>query len=336
MDSAQITAAEALQRDIYGDGFLTGTRLELARDLVHGFSREPKALSSRWFYDAEGSRLFQQIMDLPEYYPTVRETEILRRNADRIAAIFGKEPLSIVELGAGDGRKTTILLRAFSHRDTCYRPIDCSRSALETLRDNVSASIPGQKIQVICDDNDRGLAELAKRRGDERVFLLFLGSSIGNLRRAEVPAFLSRLQAYLRKDDVVMIGFDLLKDISRLVRAYADSEGVTRAFNLNLLMRINRELKADFACSLFAHEAIWNPRERAMESWLFSRREQWVNVNAIGRSFQLRKWEGIHTETSLKFDREEIDVLAKESGFEPITQFEDRNGDFVDAVWRVS
>ncbi len=318
-------------------GFLTGSKLDLARDLVHGFSRDPKCISSRYFFDAEGARLFSQILELPEYYLCSRETAILSRSAAKITSLLGKRPVSFIELAPRDIQKTSILMNALSASGSefVYRPVDVSRLTLDAVCANVRAKRPGLRVQTVCDETERAMTSIGGRRGAERVFLSYLGSAIGNRSRNEVAPFLSQIRSNLREGDLVLIGFDLVKDVARMTRAYSDSEGVTRAFNLNLLMRMNRELGADFSCSQFTHEAVWNPRERAMESWLFSKREQAVRIDSIGRSFQLKKWEGIHTETSLKFEVGELDLLALRSGFEPVEKLEDRYGDFCEVIWRV-
>lgn len=320
----------------------------LARDVMQGFSQSPKTLSSRWFYDAHGSELFARIMELPEYYLTAREFEILQAHSDRIARevvgrLSKRSSLRIVELGAGDGRKTEILLRAFLSRrrrkdisDFVYSPIDISNSALDTLRARLSREMPDVVCEPIEGDNMEAVARLASQVPvDEPIVLLFLGSSIGNFQRAEVVRFLCEVNSRLRPGDFLFLGLDLVKSADRLVPAYSDRRGVTAEFNYNLLDRLNRELGANFDRTKFRHEAVWNPRASAMESWLVSLENQQVEIPACGRIYHFKKWEAVHTETSLKFFRDEITELARASGFTPVEEYTDSDGEFLDALWRV-
>lgn len=321
---------------------------ELARDVVNGFSQEQKEISSRWFYDREGSRLFSEIMDLPEYYPTAREAEILKRHSAQILRDLGEGSVSFVELGAGDGRKTQFLLREalVQRRLQDFIPIDVSAGALEDLSQRLTQKFPSLVVRPMIGDNHERLREITLNRREkqtavsessqraDRLCALFLGSSIGNCERESVLPSLQAIRDCLVEGDHLLIGFDLVKESSRLVRAYSDSSGVTRAFNMNLLTRLNRELGADFDLSAFAHEATWSPRKRAMESWLVSRKDQSVYFRKLGRSFHFRKWEPLHTETSLKFDIGEIAFLAEQSGFESVALYTDVARDFVNVLWK--
>ena len=307
----------------------------LARDVIEGFSLEPKCLPSRWFYDQEGSRLFSEIMDLPEYYPTAREAEILKRHSNQILRDLGPGSVTFVELGAGDGRKTQFLLREalVQKRLKEFIPIDVSSDALDDLSERLKTKFPTLRVRALVGDNHERLSELSRERS-ERLCALFLGSSIGNCEREAVLPALTQIRASLSEGDTLLIGFDLVKDSGRLVRAYSDSSGVTRAFNMNLLTRLNRELGADFDLSSFVHEAAWSPRKRAMESWLVSKRDQTVHFKKIGRRFHFRKWEPLHTETSLKFEIDEIATLAELSGFESVALYTDSARDFVNVLWK--
>jgi L-histidine Nalpha-methyltransferase len=309
----------------------------LAEDVLAGFSQELKSLPPRWFYDAEGSRLFSEIMDLPEYYLTAKETEILQRQSPSILKALGSKPYSFVELGAGDGRKTQHLLREALKQKVCadFRPIDVSIDALNWLSKRMTEKFPNLQTKPIVGDNIEALREISASGGTLPLCVLFLGSSVGNCRREEVLPYLKNLRGALKEGDHVLIGFDLVKESSRLVKAYADSSGVTRAFNMNLLTRLNRELQADFNLTAFAHEATWNPRTRAMESWLVSKRDQSVYFGKLGRSFHFKKWEEIHTETSLKFGIAETSELAVAAGFEPVATLTDSAQDFVSCLWKV-
>lgn len=375
------------RRDVIFGGRNSDFNEELAREVKEGFERDPKSISSRWFYDERGSRIFSLIMGLPEYYLTASETEILNTHGAEIASEIisgltagltsGVSPAGrfsgrcrIVELGAGDGKKTEILLRellrvsgssdAESDSDSTldaksgakpvedpdskvcfkteivYNPIDISPTALEDLCGRLKRELPKLACEPVVGDNLGALGELVGRLSDdEPVVVLFLGSSIGNFGRDEVLGFFRELRANLRPGDSVFTGFDLVKSPRRLVPAYSDSEGVTAEFNYNLLDRMNRELGADFDRALFRHEAVWNSGVAAMESWLVSVEDQVVSIPACGQSYRFRKGEAIHTETSLKFRREEISDIAERSGFAAVQQFTDSKGDFVDAFWRV-
>ncbi|MDW8466387.1 MAG: L-histidine N(alpha)-methyltransferase [Chloroherpetonaceae bacterium] len=220
---------------------------DFLRDVIAGLQATPKRLPSKYFYDDEGSQIFQKIMALPEYYLTRAEIEILETHRERIATHIGHRSLLLVELGAGDGTKTKLLLECLLHRhlDLVYAPIDISAHAIQTLSQMFMRRFPSLTVRSIIDDYFHGLARL-EREPHRVVMALFLGSNIGNFTQAESLAFLSCLRKALRYGDFALIGFDLKKDIQTLLHAYSDSAGVTRDFNLNLLRRINRELGATF------------------------------------------------------------------------------------------
>jgi L-histidine N-alpha-methyltransferase len=308
-------------------------------DVLHGLSQVPKTLSSRWFYDEAGSHLFSRITESEDYYPTSREIEILEQESTNIVYKAGAGPWRVVELGAGDGRKTEIFLSAFleAHEDLEFRPIDISKSALNILCERLSSRLKGVTCKPFVGENFSGMKELSRlRNSGERLCVMYLGSSIGNCNRSEVASFLGELRAYLMPGDLALIGFDLVKDPTRLWRAYHDREGLTMQFNLNLLSRMNRELGADFDLSAFKHIATWNPHINAMESWLVSLKEQTVNISSLATSFSFGAWESVQTETSLKFDVNELSDLASAHGFAQIEIYRDKRGDFADALWMAS
>ncbi len=310
---------------------------ELAADVAAGLSSTPKSLPSKWLYDAEGSRLFRRITELAEYYPTRAEAEILRRHRDDILARVGGGPLDLVDLGAGDGRKTMLLLEWLRHegRDFRYVPIDISEAAVRGLVGAASDRLPGLQVEGLVSQYAAGIDWLRKERGARRRLALFLGSSIGNLTRPQAETFLRGLSRALAEGDHVLIGFDLKKDIGRLVRAYDDRHGVTAQFNLNLLARINRELGGRFDLTRFRHYATWDVARGAVESWLVSTEAQAVPVEALGRAFAFEAWEGIHTEYSHKYLESDVIALADASGFTVEAGFTDRRGWFLDSLWRV-
>lgn len=305
------------------------------KDVLAGLEANPRRLPSVWFYDAQGSRLFERIMDLDAYYLTRCEREILERDGERIAASLGGRSCTVVDLGAGDGSKTLLLLSRLSRGTPrlTYAPVDVSASALEVATAHVSREIPGLRVRPIAAEYSDGLRQLRARPGGDTLLVLLLGSNIGNLERPAALALLRELRAAARPGDLVLVGFDLWKDPEVLRRAYDDDAGVTAAFNRNLLARINRELGADFDPSGFEHLATIDPERPAMESWLVSRRRQEVRV--AGRAFAFGAGERIHTEISCKYREGDVTRFGVEAGLDELGRFRDRRGWFLDVLWRV-
>ncbi|MEO8649635.1 MAG: L-histidine N(alpha)-methyltransferase [Acidobacteriota bacterium] len=310
---------------------------QFALDVLAGFSATPKTLSSKYFYDDEGSRLFQQIMRLPEYYLTECEFEIFSSRTPEILEAFAPDgdPFDIVELGAGDGAKTAVLIDFFLKRnaDIRYSPIDISPQAIDSLSEKFTRQFPDLRLEAQKGDYFRILESL-KNGGGRRKILLFLGSNIGNFSRANSVAFFRELRSVMNDDDRLFIGFDLQKDPHVIVRAYDDSNGVTARFNLNLLLRINRELGADFDLEQFTHYAIYRPVECAARSFLISRRPQTVSIKALDRKFEFDAWEAIFVEISQKYSLSMISELAEESGFKVLENFFDSRRYYVDSLWQ--
>jgi len=309
---------------------------EFAADVLIGLSGKPKALPSRYFYDEKGSGLFQQIMELPEYYLTNCEFEILRWHKERILRWIGDEPFNLVELGAGDGTKTKVLLEYFLARDVAFRyvPVDICEEAVDDCVSTLNGCLSDLNVSGLVSEYTDGLNWLSTQ-SEGRNVVLFLGSNIGNFQPAQAVEFLHRLWNALNDGDLVMIGFDLLKDIETIRRAYNDSAGVTAAFNLNLLDRINRELGADFDRDAFVFYSAYNVRSNAMESFLVSRREQEVHIEELDQTFRFTEWEPVQTEFSHKYRESEIRELARRTGFESVGLLKDTRNYFADAVWRV-
>jgi L-histidine N-alpha-methyltransferase len=278
-----------------------------ARDVLIGLSGNPKRIPSKYFYDAEGSRLFQQITDLPEYYLTQCEFEIFRNHKEDIAEILRSESFNLVELGPGDARKTRVLLQHFLDRqlDFHYVPIDISEPALQGLVRNLELEFPGLRVHGLVSEYFNALNWL-KNLNHRKNVVLFLGSSIGNFNRDSSRVFLHSLWNSLNANDYALIGFDLKKDIELLLRAYNDSKGVTREFNLNLLRRINNELGGIFELDRFRHYASYNVFSGAMESYLVSLEKQSVMIQEIGQNFSFDPWEPIHSEYSYKYVESDI------------------------------
>jgi L-histidine N-alpha-methyltransferase len=307
-----------------------------ARDVLIGLSSNPKKISSRYFYDAEGSRLFQKITDLPEYYLTRCEFEIFEYHKQAIAEIFRDVSFNLVELGPGDARKTRVLLNHFLEEelDFKYIPIDISEAALEGLVQSMQTEFPELRVHGLISEYFNALNWL-KNLNHRKNLVLFLGSSIGNFNRESSRIFLQSLWNSLNPEDYTLIGFDLKKDIELLLKAYNDSRGITREFNLNLLRRINRELGGNFDLNRFRHFASYNVFSGAMESYLVSKESQTVMIQEIGQSFSFDPWEPIHTEYSYKYLESDITKLAEDTGFAPVEQFYDAAKFFTDVLWRV-
>lgn len=308
-----------------------------AADILAGLSEKPKRLPSKYFYDEAGSRLFEKIMTLPEYYLTRLELEILEASRDFILRALGPKPFEIIDLGAGSGEKSRILLRQFRQfgADFRYLPLDISEKTLAVLTRDLQIELPGIEVHGFAGDyflTYQGLPYEPERRR----MLLFLGSNIGNFSNAEARSFLKFTASGLRPKDLLLIGFDLMKDPGVILAAYDDQGGVTRDFNLNLLTRINKELGADFDIEAFKHWATYNPQTGACESYLISAKEQTVCLAALGQSVHFDAWEAIHMELSQKYDRLIIENLATSAGFQVVRNFEDPGSNYLLALWERS
>jgi L-histidine N-alpha-methyltransferase len=307
-----------------------------ASDVLVGLSQIPKRLSSRYFYDERGSLLFQKIMDLPEYYLTASEFEILKSRTDTFSLLIEGESFNLVELGAGDGRKTSILLEHFLKKNLAFQyiPIDISEVSMQTLTNLLNKKFPELISNGIVAEYFDGLKWLNYMNSQINM-VLFLGSNIGNFDKAHSRAFLHNLWNALNNGDFVVIGFDLKKDIDLMLKAYNDAEGVTAKFNLNLLRRINRELGGDFDLKKFQFHSSYDVFTGAMESYLVSKEKQTVFIKEISQSFSFEAWEPIHTEYSYKYLESDIQELAAETGFVIEQQIYDSKKYFVDSIWRV-
>jgi dimethylhistidine N-methyltransferase len=304
---------------------------------LNGLTSTPKSLSSKYFYDDEGSRLFAEIMQLPEYYLTGCELEIFERQAEGIFDAFrnGSEAFDLVELGAGDGTKTAILIDHFLAQgaDISYSAIDISAAALDALTSSFRTKFPNLRMDPRVGDYFKILSSLGGSGGRRKV-LLFLGSNIGNFSRDRSVDFFRRLRGVMNAGDLLFIGFDLQKDPHVILNAYDDPKGITAAFNLNLLRRINRELGADFDLSKWSHYAIYRPVECSARSFLISRERQRVHIAALGRSFEFEQWEAVFMEISQKYNLNSIEDLAAMGGFEVKQNFLDSRGYYCDSLWR--
>ena len=294
-------------------------REALTREVRRGLIARARSLSPWMFYDAEGSRLFEQITTLPEYYPTHTERAILAGNADAIVAGAHNDrslPLRVVELGAGTASKTCILLEAALRLsdDVTYVPVDVCSNALELACVNVECALPEVQVQPIVRNYVTHPLQLEPFVGT--TLALYIGTSIGNFSPEEARLILGRLRAQLQTGDALLLGTDMVKDEPTLLAAYDDRDGITAAFNLNILHRLNRELGANFDAARFRHRALWNFIESRIEMHLESTHEQDVSIEGADLNLHFMPSETIHTENSYKFTDEGIRSLLEEAGVE--------------------
>jgi L-histidine N-alpha-methyltransferase len=312
------------------DAFPTGRRTTvyldaLRADVRTGLTSSPKMLPPKYFYDARGSELFDQITHLPEYYPTRAETAILEQHAGEIADLSKCE--SLVELGSGTSAKTRLLLNALAETGTLreFVPFDVDPAVLSEAGVALAAEYPDVRIAPFVGDFEHDLDAIPL---NGRVMLAFLGSTIGNLEPPTRAAFLHRVSEALGPDDTFLVGTDLVKDTGRLKRAYDDSAGVTAEFNRNILVVINRELDADFDIDAFEHVARWDAEHEWIEMRLRSRRDQDVTIGDLGLPVSFRQDEEMRTEISAKFRREGIEEELGAAGLHVIQFWTDPDGDF--------
>lgn len=316
----------------------TGTKYDqtVADAVKQGLLETPKRLPSWLFYDEEGDRIFQQIMLMPEYYPTRCEYDILSQYRHEMLQLFtdGTSEFLLVELGAGDGLKSEIILSHFAEHKAnfTYVPVDISRNALDILSDRLRSRLPHVRIDPQNKSYDDALAQL--RMPGVRKVIMFMGANIGNFTVEEAVRFLKKLALPLEVDDRLMIGFDLKKNPRVILEAYDDPRGLTASFNLNLLRRLNRQLGATFDIGRFAHYPYYDPETGTTKSFLLSKGDQEVFIEAFGQSISFRAWETIQTEVSQKYDVSMIEKMLALSGFRIEQTFYDRDNYFCDVVAR--
>jgi len=311
----------------------TGT---FKQDILEGLHLTPKKLSSKYFYDKIGDRLFQSIMEMPEYYLTKCELDIFQNKTAELAQflVHDTEPFDLIELGAGDALKSSYLLDYLvkNNKDFTYMPIDISGHILEVLRDNLGQKIPELKIECLEGEYFEMLKKATALSSRKKV-VLFLGSNIGNMEMQEAQDFCTALRNNLSEGDIVLMGFDLKKNPKIILDAYNDKAGLTAAFNLNLLTRINRELGADFSLENFQHYQNYNPETGACRSYLISLCDQQVTVEGEAISFKENEW--IDMEISQKFSEDDIRDMTQSAGFNVIGEIKDAKNWFVDSVLQV-
>jgi L-histidine N-alpha-methyltransferase len=306
-----------------------------AEDVAEGLSRKQKTLPPKWFYDALGSTLFDAICHLEEYYLTRAEDEILARDAAAIVEACGSH-LRLVELGAGSAQKTRHLMRAALAIQPSleYVPVDVDEHSLGTTASKLLDEFPAMQVRAISGDfTEPSLLHGVSTPGTTTL-VAFLGSTIGNLDRMEATKMLSRLRSTLQPGDALLLGVDLVKDVRVLEAAYDDPTGVTAAFNLNVLGRINRELGGDFDMRAFRHRALYDTEHDRIEMHLVSQSRQTVRIAATEQSIEFDAGETIHTENSYKYTPQAIDELAASAGFRVERMWRDSNGRFADVLMR--
>ena len=315
---------QLLERSVQGDHLE-----EMRIDVASGLARTQKELSPKYFYDKRGSELFEEITRLEEYYQTRTEKQILNAIVGELAELYGFTDL--IEFGSGNSEKTRLLLEVLGDRGSLqtYHPIDVSRTFLLDTAETLLNDFPTLELRPVVGDFAGGL-DGVESAGP--ALAIFLGGTIGNLYRHEAIEFLRQVRAGMRPDDAFLIGLDLVKDPARLHAAYNDPQGVTAAFNRNVLHVINRDLDGTFNPELFDHYAFYNPEDQRIEMHLMSRVEQNVPIGALGTSVRFREGETIRTEISRKFTRESAEELLGTSGFTLRSWFTDENALFALAL----
>jgi L-histidine N-alpha-methyltransferase len=298
----------------------------LRADARAGLTADPKWLAPKWFYDARGSELFEEITRLPEYYPTRAEREILDARAGEIAELTGARTL--VELGSGSSEKTRLLLDGTL---ATFVPLDVSESALREAAEAISADYPGLVVHGVVGDFTEHLDRLP---GEAPRVVAFLGGTIGNLLPDERADFFASVRAVLEPGEWLLLGADLVKDPATLVAAYDDSAGVTAEFNRNVLRVLNRQLGADFEVEAFSHVAVWDAENEWIEMHLRADRAMSVLVPEIGLEVEFAEGEELSTEVSAKFRREGIEAELDKAGFSPGAWWTDSQGRFALSLWR--
>jgi len=301
----------------------------LRSDVLAGLLATPKSLPPKWFYDARGSELFERITELPEYYPTRAERQILATYAPEIASVTGAR--SLVELGSGSSEKTRLLLDALQVRE--FVPLDVSATALRESAAAIAQEYPGLAVHGVVGDFTEHLDLLP---GDRPRLVAFLGGTIGNLVPGERAKFLASVRSVLFEGEWLLLGTDLVKDPAVLVRAYDDSAGVTAEFNRNVLRVLNRELNGDFDVEAFEHVALWDAEAEWIEMRLRATRAMRVRLAGLDLDVTFAAGEELHTEVSAKFTRPRVETELAEAGFELTRWLTDSAGRFAVSLARAA
>lgn len=308
---------------------------QFLKEVLEDLGRMPKTLNSKYFYDGKGDKLFQEIMDCPEYYPTNCEMEIFREHTRELAVTLknGFNTFDLVEMGAGDATKSSYLLRELVEMkaDFTYMPIDISSAMIAHLEQSLPKQIEGLKVEGLNGEYIPMLAR-ANEISDRKKVVMLLGGNIGNETPERALEFCRTIRSYLHEGDLVLIGFDLKKNPRTILAAYNDAGGFTREFNLNLLHRINNELGGNFDTEQFEHYPTYDPATGACKSYLISRCDQVVTVS--GQSFTFQENEFVHMEISQKYSVGQVEEMATATGYKTLTHFMDHKKWFVDTVWQ--
>jgi L-histidine N-alpha-methyltransferase len=298
-----------------------------AQDVENGLLSSSKSIPSMYFYDQKGEALFREIMNLEEYYLTDAELEILTKQGNKIAELISQDGIEIVELGAGDGIKTKEFLKHFDHPSNVFRPIDISEDAIRDITTKMKSWIPYLKTEGICGDYFQMLEGL---KGSGRKLILFLGSNLGNMLDDQAKVFLKSLDKAMNSGDQLLLGLDLIKPKEIVLPAYKDEKGITSAFNMNLLERMNSELGADFAIEKFEHVAEYETEEGIARSFIQSNEEQSVFVEELDCTIDFKQGEKIQTEVSRKYNEEILRGLLENTSLKIQELFTDEKGYFTD------
>jgi len=311
---------------------------QFEKDVIKGLTDYPKHLPSKYIYDQRGDKLFQEIMAMPEYYLTNCEFDILSLHKTEICKAFSHDKgFDLIELGAGDGKKTKILLKELVDKnyDFDYLPIDISQNVLDELTQSLKQEIPKAKVQAKQGTYFDVLSELDEYRSRKKV-ILFLGSNIGNLLHKDAIDFLKKIQENMHDEDVLFMGFDQKKHPQTILNAYNDDTKITEQFNKNILRRINREFEADFDLDEFMHWETYNPETGTALSYLVSLKEQYVNIDKLDLEIKFDAWESIHVEISQKYDDAVVEWLAAQSGLKPVKSFLDQKGYYKNYIFKAA
>jgi dimethylhistidine N-methyltransferase len=301
------------------------------KDVIEGLSKHQKTLSSKYFYDDAGDKIFQEIMQMEEYYLPQCELEILNNQTEKIVNSFGYESFDIVGLGAGDGSKTKHFLKRITdlNKKVVYYPLDISADVLETNKQNITAHIPSIQVYPIAGDYFETLDKLIH---DNPKIILFLGSTIGNYDKQSAELFMKKIYDMMDERDILMVSFDLKKNPHKVLAAYNDEKGITKRFNLNLLKRINRELNGNFDIEQFDHYPYYDPISGTTYSYIFSKIDQTVAIENQEISFKAN--EMIHTEISQKYSLNTIETFKNNIGFKSVEHFLDEGKNYAISLFK--
>ena len=305
------------------------------KDIQKGLSQDPKYISSHYFYDKAGDELFQQIMEMPEYYLTNAELEIFSEQSEDLIRSFDiskNEKFELIELGAGDGQKTQHLLKTLLEKDFNFKyiPVDISQNSLSVITERMENLFPDLEIDPQQGDYFQVLDALFL--SSKPKVILFIGSNLGNMQDEVAKGFLNKISTHLKRNEKLLLGVDLIKSKEIVLPAYNDAAGITRDFNLNLLKRINRELDADFDLENFEHAPEYTEEEGIAKSFLKSKKKQTVHINELNKSFHFEENELIHTEISRKYSDQILENLLEDSSLKITDKFLDSRKYFADYI----